>query len=129
MAYSIYLHDITHVYLLLLILACRHKMPHKTNQDWLIVCFGLNGPLRQYFSLYRTLSHKDGERNEMIDERKYSNNSHPHLQHHCTTRPPPEKQLIKYEHERHIGTTSTTEAYSLIKIFLTIYKKNHSLNR
>ena len=24
--------------------------------DWLVGCFGLNGPLRQYFSLYRAVS-------------------------------------------------------------------------
>ena len=29
--------------------------------DWLVV-FGLNGPLRHYFSLYRTVSQREGER-------------------------------------------------------------------
>ena len=38
---------------------------------WLVGCFGLNGPLRQYFSLYRAVSQKEGERKEKkIDERK-----------------------------------------------------------
>ena len=32
---------------------------------WLVSCFGFNGPLRQYFSLYRA----DSQR-EKIDERK-----------------------------------------------------------
>ena len=32
--------------------------------DWLVGCFGLNGPLRQYFSLYRAVSQRDGERKE-----------------------------------------------------------------
>ena len=32
--------------------------------NWLVGCFGLNGPLRQYFSLYRAVSHREGERNE-----------------------------------------------------------------
>ena len=32
--------------------------------------FGFNGPLRQYFSLYRAISQKEGERGERIDESK-----------------------------------------------------------
>ena len=39
---------------------------------WLVGCFGLNGPLRQYFSLYRAVSQREGERKEVIDERKMS---------------------------------------------------------
>ena len=31
----------------------------------LVGCFGLNGPLRQYFSLYRAVSQREGERIEM----------------------------------------------------------------
>ena len=31
---------------------------------WLFGCFGLNGPLRQYFSLYRAVSQREGERKE-----------------------------------------------------------------
>ena len=27
--------------------------------SWLVGCFGFNGPLRQYFSLYRTISQRD----------------------------------------------------------------------
>ena len=34
-----------------------------TTQFWLVV-FGLNGPLRQYFSLYRAVSQREGERKE-----------------------------------------------------------------
>ena len=30
---------------------------------WLVV-FGFNGPLRQYFSLYRAVSKREGEREE-----------------------------------------------------------------
>ena len=30
----------------------------------LVGCFGLNGPLRQYFSLYRAVSLREGERKE-----------------------------------------------------------------
>ena len=29
---------------------------------WLVGCFGFNGPLRQYFSLYRVVSQREGER-------------------------------------------------------------------
>ena len=37
---------------------------------WLVGCFGFNGPLRQYFSLYRAVSQREGEREERIDESK-----------------------------------------------------------
>ena len=33
-------------------------------------CKGFNGPLRQYFRLYRAVSQREGERREMINERK-----------------------------------------------------------
>ena len=33
-------------------------------QSWLVGCFGFNGPLRQYFSLYRAVSQREGERGE-----------------------------------------------------------------
>ena len=39
-------------------------------KDWLVGCFGFNGPLRQYFSLYRAVSQREGERGERIDESK-----------------------------------------------------------
>ena len=32
--------------------------------DWLVGCFGLNGPLRQYFSLYQAVSQREIERKE-----------------------------------------------------------------
>ena len=35
-------------------------MPWKIG--WLVGCFGFNGPLRQYFSLYRAVSQREGER-------------------------------------------------------------------
>ena len=31
---------------------------------WLVGCFGFNGPLRQYFSLYRAVSQREGEKGE-----------------------------------------------------------------
>ena len=33
--------------------------------SWLVGCFGLNCPLRQYFSLYRAISQREEERKEM----------------------------------------------------------------
>ena len=33
-------------------------------EGWLVGCFGFNGPLRQYFSLYRAVSQREGERGE-----------------------------------------------------------------
>ena len=36
----------------------------------LVGCFGFNGPLRQYFSLYRAVYQREGERRESIDESK-----------------------------------------------------------
>ena len=39
---------------------------------WLVGCFGFNGPLRQYFSLYRAVSQRERERGERIDEKKMS---------------------------------------------------------
>ena len=48
------------------------------NIGFLAGCFGFNGPLRQYFSLYRAVSQREGERRERIDESKKSPN-HPHL--------------------------------------------------
>ena len=37
---------------------------------FLVGCFGFNGPLRQYFSLYRVVSQREGEREERIVESK-----------------------------------------------------------
>ena len=34
------------------------------HNDWLVGCFGLNSPLRQYFSLYWAVSQREGERRE-----------------------------------------------------------------
>ena len=86
---------------------------------WLVGCFGFNGPLKQYFSLYRAVSQKRGrKRRERIDESKnvrttptrtYCKRSRPlpycnlncrtprhwkFTQHLCITRPPPTKPRI-----------------------------------
>ena len=37
---------------------------HGCNVGWLVGCFGFNGPLRQYFSLYRAVSQREGARGE-----------------------------------------------------------------
>ena len=37
---------------------------------WLVSCFGFNGPLRQYFSLYWAVSQRVRKKREKIDERK-----------------------------------------------------------
>ena len=79
----------------------------------MVGCFGLNGPLRQYFSLYQAVSQRGRKKREMIDERKnvQTTQSTPtasavgpcltiiqisrtprhwmFTKHHCTTRPPP----------------------------------------
>ena len=85
----------------------------RCEQGWLVGCFGFNGPLRQYFSLYRAVSQREGDkRRERIDESKnvqttpirtYCKRSRPlpyyhstcrtpqhwkFTQHHLTTRPP-----------------------------------------
>ena len=63
---------------------------------WLVGCFGFNDPLRQYFSLYRVVSQREGERGErIVRPLPYY---HPNCrtprhwkftQDHRTTRPPP----------------------------------------
>ena len=36
----------------------------ENRNDWLVGCFGFNGPLRQFFSLYHAVSQREGERGE-----------------------------------------------------------------
>ena len=40
------------------------KFLEVVRHGWLVGCFGFNGPLRQYFSLYRAISQREGERGE-----------------------------------------------------------------
>ena len=42
----------------------RSELPLTKDIGWLVCCFGFNGPLRRYFSLYRAVSQRDGERKE-----------------------------------------------------------------
>ena len=44
--------------------ACELSQPIGKTDGWLVGCFGFNGPLRQYFSLYRAVSPREGEGNE-----------------------------------------------------------------
>ena len=50
---------------------------------WL-VGFGFNGPLRQYFSLYRAVSQREGERGKKeridLDTRSKTSNAYDHLE-------------------------------------------------
>ena len=47
---------------------------------WLVGCFGLSGPLREYFSLSGRLPERDVKKGETIEERKQvSKHPHPHL--------------------------------------------------
>ena len=43
--------------------AARYRLKYCL-KGWLVGCFGFNGPLRQYFSLYRAVSQREGEREE-----------------------------------------------------------------
>ena len=50
---------------------CLNRSCHMTilkNLLGLFGCFGHNGPLRQYFSLYRTVSQREGERREKMEK-------------------------------------------------------------
>ena len=48
----------------------RPDMTLDVYRGWPVGCSGFNCPLRQYFSLYRAVSQREGERGERIDERK-----------------------------------------------------------
>ena len=40
------------------------ELDDEADQVTLLGCFGVNGPLRQYCSLYRAISQREGERKE-----------------------------------------------------------------
>ena len=50
--------------------ACTVNNPLAKVRGWSVGCFGLNGSLRQYFSLYRAVSQRGRKNGEMIDKRK-----------------------------------------------------------
>ena len=98
---------------------------------WLVGCFGFNGPLRQYFSLYRAVSQREGERGERIDESKNvqttptrtcckRNRPLPYCNQNCrtprhwkftqdhrTTRPPPFKTLAPVDWQERFQVVAT----------------------
>ena len=100
---------------------CSYARPAQPGPIRLVGCFGLNGPLRQYFSLYRAVSQREGERKEMIHESQMYKQppSAPtasavdpcptlihfrrtlrhwkSTQHHCATRPPLSDSVIRSE--------------------------------
>ena len=41
-----------------------NQLSYLASIGWLVGCFGFNGPLRQYFSLYQAVSQREGERVE-----------------------------------------------------------------
>ena len=43
---------------------------------WLVGCFGFNGPLREYFSLYQAISQREGERE---NDRRITRSNNPNL--------------------------------------------------
>ena len=47
-----------------LIQAEKYRISSVIRGIWLVGCFWFNGPLRQYFSLYRAVSQREGERGE-----------------------------------------------------------------
>ena len=47
---------------------CTNLVANECGAGWLVGCFGFNGPLRQYFSLYRAVSQREGEREERIED-------------------------------------------------------------
>ena len=97
----------------------------------LLGCFGFKGPLRQYFSLYRAVSEREGERGESTNESKnvqttrtyckrnrpppycYQNCRTPRhwkfTQHHRTTRPP---LVLFCNLKQKIGKIDVTAVYS-----------------
>ena len=49
------------------------RVVHST-EGWLVNCFGFSGPLRQYFSLYRAVSQREGGRGKNRGESICQNN-------------------------------------------------------
>ena len=62
-----------------------------TSQKQRLVCllFGLNGPLRQYFTLYQAVSQREGERKEKSKRREKCPNNRPPAPTACAVGPCP----------------------------------------
>ena len=56
----------------------RTTRPPQAIYGWLVGWFGFNGPLRQYFSLYRAVSQREGERGEKGQMRVKMSKQPPH---------------------------------------------------
>ena len=41
-------------------------LTYESGAGWLVGYFGFIGPLRQYFSLYRAVSQREGERGKLV---------------------------------------------------------------
>ena len=102
--------------------------------DILVGCFGFNSPLRQYFSPYRAVSQREGERREKIDESKnvqttptrtYCKRNRPltYCNQNCRTprhwksrKENPQKltQLSSRSHPRHLVGKRTAQKYITI---------------
>ena len=121
------------------------ELPTVWKRCWLVGCFGFNGPLRQYFSLYRAVSQREGEGRERIDESKnvqttptrtYCKGNRPlpycnqncrtprhwkFTQHHRTTRPPP----FGKELPTRIVTCNFTACLDMLSIFTLYFGVNY----
>ena len=99
---------------------------HHTSSVCLVGCFGFNGPLRQYFSLYRAVSQREGERGERIDESKnvqttptrtYCKHNRPLPYHNQNCRTPQHWKLTQ-----HRRTTRPPHTRGQIRLILDLLK-------
>ena len=61
---------------------------------WLVGCFGFNCPLRQYFSLYRGISQREGEREEKRQRRVKMSKQPPSTPTVCALGPCPKAKRL-----------------------------------
>ena len=78
--------------------------------SWLVGCFGFNGPLRQYFRLYRAVSQREGERGEKEQMREKRSKQPPPAPTASATGPCPTIIQISrtprhWKFTQHLGTT------------------------
>ena len=113
-------------------LIMEHIFPHRyhlSHSCWLVGCFGLNVPLRQYFSLYRAVSHRERERKkkEMTDERKMSKQPSPKPTASAVGPCPTVSQISTtprhWKFTQHHRSTQTTPSHSCSVGRRTMYRK------
>ena len=68
MIYFIYFFSFILFFLQIRMGDCTNLVANECGAGWLVGYFGFNGPLRQYFSLYRAVSQREGEREERIED-------------------------------------------------------------